>query len=77
MTVWDISSWLDWQTKVNTTTHVFLMNERTGVQDLGKADEGKADNDQEDNDSRAMALKERAQKSAQRWKDMYASAPKG
>ena len=74
-------TWLDYQTKANTTTLVFTMKERTGVQNLDKMDDSKADNDYTVNDGRAMALKEMAlkemaQRLAQRWKDMYASAPK-
>ena len=76
MTVRDMSTWLDYQTKVNTVTHVFSMKERTGVLNSDRANDGKADNDPTDNDTRAKALKEMARKLAERWDDMYATAPK-
>ena len=76
MTVRDMSTWLDYQTKFNTTTHVFSMKERTGVQNSDEANDDKPDNDPSDNDRRAKALKEMAHKLAQRWDDMYATAPK-
>ena len=76
MTVNDMSTWLDYQTKPNTTTHVFTMKERTGETNADKANDGKPDNDATDTDRRAQALKEMALKLAGRWRDMYATAPK-
>lgn len=76
MTVRDMSTWLDYQTKPNTTTHVFTMKERTGVRNSDPANDSKLDNDTTDQDSRAKALKEMALKLAGRWNDMYATAPK-
>lgn len=76
MTVGDMSTWLDYQTKVNTTTHVYTMKERTGETNADKSNDNKPDNDPTDKDRRAQALKEMALKLAGRWKDMYATAPK-
>lgn len=76
MTVGDMSTWLDYQTKVNTTTHVFTMKERTGETNADRSNDSKPDNDPTDNDRRAKALKEMALKLAGRWRDMYATAPK-
>ena len=76
MAVGDMSTWLDYQTKMNTTTHIFTMKERTGVPNADKANDNKPDNDPTDNDARAKALKAMAQKLAGRWTDMYAGAPK-
>lgn len=76
MTVGDMSTWLDYQTKMNTSKHVFTMKERTGETNADKANDDKPDNDPTDNDVRAKALKAMALKLAGRWKDMYANAPK-
>lgn len=76
MTVGDMSTWLDYQTKPNTTEHVFTMKERTGVQNIDKSNDKKPDNDPTDNDCRAKALKDMALKLAGRWKTQYDSAPK-
>lgn len=76
MTVGDMSNWLDYQTKANTTTHIFTMKERTGEVNRDRGNDGKADNDPTDRDVRAQALKAMARKLAGRWKDMYATAPK-
>ena len=76
MAVGDMSDWLDYQTKMNTTTHIFSMKERTGETNADKANDNKPDNDPTDNDRRAMALREMARKLAGRWSDMYASAPR-
>lgn len=76
MTVGDMSNWLDYQTKVNTTTHIFTMKERTGETNADKSNDNKPDNDPTDKDVRAQALKAMALKLAGRWKDMYATAPK-
>ena len=76
LAVGDMSTWLDYQTKANTTTHVFTMKERTGETNLDKANDGKPDKDPSDKDRRATALKEMALRLADRWRDMYATAPK-
>lgn len=76
MAVGDMSTWLDYQTKANTATHVFTMKERTGETNADRANDGKPDNDPSDNDQRAKALRAMALKLAGRWKDMYATAPK-
>ena len=76
MAVGDMSTWLDYQTKMNTTTHIFTMKERTGATNTDKANDNKPDNDPTDNDARAKALNAMAQKLAGRWTDMYADAPK-
>ena len=76
MAVGDMSTWLDYQTKMNTTTHIFTMKERTGETNRDSSNDNKADTDPTDTDVRAQALKAMAQKLAQRWKDMYATAPK-
>ena len=75
MAVGDVSTWLDYQTKMNTTTHVFTMKERTGETNRDISNDNKADTDPTDTDVRAQALKAMARKLAQRWKDMYATAP--
>lgn len=76
MAVGDMSTWLDYQTKPNTTAHVFTMKERTGETNADPANDGKVDNDATDHDRRAQALGEMALKLAGRWRDMYANAPK-
>ena len=76
MAVGDLSTWLDYQTKMNTTTHIFTMKERTGETNRDRSNDNKADTDPTDTDVRAQALKAMARKLAQRWKDMYATAPK-
>ena len=76
MIVRDMSNWLDYQIKPNTTTHIFTMKERTGVKNQDTANDSKPDNDPTDHDLRARALKEMALKLAGRWNDMYATAPK-
>lgn len=72
-----MSTWLDYQTKPNTTTHVFTMKERTGESNRDRGNDGKADGDPSDGDVRAQALKAMARKLAGRWRDMYEAAPKG
>ena len=76
MAVGDMSTWLDYQTKMNTTTHIFTMKERTGETNRDSSNDTKADTDPTDTDTRAQALKAMASKLAQRWEDMYATAPK-
>jgi hypothetical protein len=76
MTVGDMSNWLDYQTKPNTTSHVYTMKERTGEVNRDKGNDNKPDNDPTDRDVRAQALKAMALKLARRWRDMYDTAPK-
>ncbi|KAF6231124.1 hypothetical protein HO173_010624 [Letharia columbiana] len=74
MAVGDMSTWLDYQTKANTDSHIFSMKERTGETNADGSNDDKPDNDPTDNDVRAKALKAMAPKLAARWKDMHASA---
>ena len=52
------------------------MKERTGETNVDKSNDNKPDSDPSDTDRRAKALEAMALKLAQRWMDMFASAPK-